>query len=776
MLEETPNWKEEFTKPNRARSDTFANYVSHGDFDSKNVPLTFIAYEWVNGESLRRYVNSRRANLDIPFIITFAKWILTPLSKLRQAKGAHGDLHMGNIMVTQTGDQDIPPRQLGFKLIDFGVSASIVGLPARDDYQGLAVILAQMLKEVRRDSLELSEHFQFDKLTTSYLKMLTDDDPSRNAKDPKSLWNELDSILSETQRIRAADGEQKALRSPFEILSADRFSDDSPLLKTLFARAVPGFETLESNDTILLTGPRGCGKTMMLRNMATRSYLTKKDIRIEELPDYLAFYLSSFELLIAFPRRKTDDERKPEDIADDAYKGRTAHYFHLCWLSEVASTLEQLQNRFGDVAISIAEAVKLVDFVNSSFAEEILPVTSSPLQTLRAAAERWRASFYQKPTQGKEGPGFLRDLCRTLRALCPVLRGRRIFFLLDDYSLGRISEALQLSINRIVFQRQAEFVFKIAAEKEAVLMRDTDAALEPGRTHSELDLGHFFISPDSADHRIRLLRDVFNNRLKSTTDSKYQDIELILGKTNYNNFSQFARMLIGKEIPNTSPPEYLKKPYYHGIQHLAEICSGDVAAMISLVQRILQESQFDISSPGQGVIPWNKQDSAIKNFSRNFLEQVGGEQRWSAESRAVAKAFGEMAQWKLLNQNSTNESRETPFQAARLEVYVDSAMDESILPLYKALLRYGVFIQEPRGFGQGETLSYRLYLRRLFLPTFGLSFSRRDCIRLHMRDFIELLRSPDLTKQAKILRWTNRDAENPRQPLLIQNPDDSEFD
>jgi hypothetical protein len=110
----------------------------------------------------------------------------------------------------------------------------------------------------------------------------------------------------------------------------------------------------------------------------------------------------------------------------------------------------------------------------------------------------------------------------------------------------------------------------------------------------------------------------------------------------------------------------------------------------------------------------------------------------------------------LKYQPSHNEGTVTPFQAGRLEVYEDSDMDDASAKLYRHLLRFGIFIQEPRGFGQGETTSRRLYLRRLFLPSFGLSFSRRDCIRLHMVDFLKMLKEPMQTKKALIARWKKR--------------------
>jgi hypothetical protein len=262
----------------------------------------------------------------------------------------------------------------------------------------------------------------------------------------------------------------------------------------------------------------------------------------------------------------------------------------------------------------------------------------------------------------------------------------------------------------------------------------------------------------------------------------HRQIGAILGDTGYDSFKQFAEVLARKHLPSKGDSEILRRAAYHGVQHLSEICSGDVAAMIWLVQQILIRARFDLSDSSQRLpIKAKVQDAAIKDYSRLFLEHVGGEQEFSDEARAVAKAFGEMAQWKLLNQGSRNEGTTTPFQAGRLEVYEDSVMDDKSASLYRHLLRFGIFLQEPRGFGEGETTSRRLYFRRLFLPTFGLSFSRRDCIRLHMRDFMLLLKQPMKTRKLLIERWEKRLRRSSRQSgsgqmTFVGLEEDNEFD
>ena len=767
MLKGNPKWKQEYTKPNRVRSENIAYYITDREFDFNGISFIGILFEWIEGSNLKEYVDSNPDKLNMPFIMNLAEWILHPLHDLKRSNDQHGDLHMGNIMVKVSDENDITPNEVHFKLIDFGIS-SIENLPPRDDYESVAIILAELLKRIDEGKLNFEERFLFDCLCRQYLKLLQEAEVKREeaVKNPKILLQELRRMQDEAKKIPLMiGGKDEKLSTPFELLSADKFRDDSLLLRKLFSKAIPGYELLESQETVLITGPRGCGKTMVLRNMALKTYLADEEIKLSELPSYFGFYLSAFELSTAFPRRRLDEQKSPEEIATDAFQKRTLHFFHLCLLEEIFSTIEQLVKRFGVDIAPDSCLEKVAEFINSNFRSYKIPPEGKIVSDLRAISEKWRSDYKKKQPLEiiEEGPAFLRDLCKCLKENVPLFNKRSMFFLIDDYSLNKVTPALQLSLNRVIFQRVPEFVFKLSSEKEALILRDVDAALDASRTHRELDLGYLFTSADSTDQRLKLLKEVFDNRLKYTEGVKHLSIEKILGQTKYTSFNQFAEVLSNKYTATKEDSIILKKPLYHGLDHLAEIYSGDVAAIISLVNNILIESKFDLKADSVSEVGPVEQDKAIKDYSRSFLEQVGGGQKESERCRIIAKMFGEMAQWKLMNQTSGNEGRNPPFQVCRLEVYEDAAIQENLKPIFTYLLRYGIFIQEHRGFGQGENLSKRLYFRRLFLPSFGLSFSRRDCIRLHMNDFNKFLDDPQRTKEEKIKEWQRKKEINERE-------------
>jgi serine/threonine protein kinase len=764
-------WKEEFQKPNRIQSDDIAKYI--GDITATIQGLLFVVilFEWVDGFSLKKYITDHPEKITIDFILTFATWILSPLQAFTSRNTYHGDLHLGNVMISVAGEDSLEPGKTSFKLIDFGISFSDPEMQPRDDFKSTARIIAQLLLKVSPESLDLSDKFIFDRLPSGYLKLLNEEEPDRadSFKNPRKLWAAIRSIEEEAKNMKAGNtGKNDRLANPFDLLSADRFRDDSPLLYQLFFAPRSLQSHILSSDTVVLTGPRGCGKTMILRNLSLKTHLNSTDG--ETLPDHIGFYLSSFELWMAFPHRREDDTHSADEIATDAFQLRAIHYFHLCLIEEILSTLFALRLKRPEL-ITIGQITAFANHISSEFRDYTSSPSADLLSDLKSTVESWRATFRKEPSSyvPKEGVAFLRDLCRALRSIFPFVKDRQIFFLIDDYSLGKVTPALQLSLNRIIFQRNSEFQFKVGAEKSAILLRDVDGPLDPSRTYHEHDMGYFFIDPDAAEERLETLKTIFDKRLQYTDGVKYTSLESILGTTQYESFTQFARVLTKPYNGTESDPLYLKKPLYHGLGFISEICSGDIAAILSLIQRIFIQSKFDALTDQSIPIDIQSQDHAIKDYSRDFLEHVGGEQLSSQKVRQVAKAFGEMAKWKLENQTSSNEGTPKPFQVCRLEVYEDEEMSVSASELFRLLLRYGIFIQVPRGFSQDGGTSLRLFLRRLFLPTFGLSFSRRDCIRIHMDEFSQLLNEPEVTSRQIIDRWVSESSSSAIGPTLFDN-------
>jgi hypothetical protein len=66
--------------------------------------------------------------------------------------------------------------------------------------------------------------------------------------------------------------------------------------------------------------------------------------------------------------------------------------------------------------------------------------------------------------------------------------------------------------------------------------------------------------------------------------------------------------------------------------------------------------------------------------------------------------------------------------------------------MFNDLVKYGVFIRDIKGKSQRGSVVPRLYLRRLLIPTFLLTPSKRDHIRVDSKEFRMLLTEPEKFK------------------------------
>jgi hypothetical protein len=151
------------------------------------------------------------------------------------------------------------------------------------------------------------------------------------------------------------------------------------------------------------------------------------------------------------------------------------------------------------------------------------------------------------------------------------------------------------------------------------------------------------------------------------------------------------------------------------------------------------------------------QNDAIKEAGQKLLSKIEAVPDTGRELARIAQSFGSVANYYLKHRNSKNLKNYPPMQAFRIEVRetpefkVDERQSKLGEPAcdvkkaerhYQDLLKYGVFIRDVRGKSIRGEVTPRLYLRRLLIPTFLLTPSKRDSISLEKDEFILFLTDP----------------------------------
>src|SRR5205823_613533 len=118
------------------------------------------------------------------------------------------------------------------------------------------------------------------------------------ARNAVALFDKLLLLDSEWTSLQASAREQ--LTSPFDYLSCELVRTDD-LLKSLYSDRFLGLPSIEEKNNLVLTGPRGCGKSTVYRSLSLRHRCLTGD----DAPDavrYIGIYYRCEDLYFAFPR------------------------------------------------------------------------------------------------------------------------------------------------------------------------------------------------------------------------------------------------------------------------------------------------------------------------------------------------------------------------------------------------------------------------------------------------------------------------------------------
>ena len=761
--EERKQYLDEARRANALEHGSVVRYIDAFDYVEpvSGIPCVVFICDYVDGPSLEKYTKDadNRGSIDLSFVRDFLDTMLRLLFELDRRGYRHGDLHAGNVLVVKSQyDFD---QEIAFRITDFGVrNLTQASSRTADDFWNVASILNDLLEFIDYRELTGLDRFIFNALRDRFVKRyLLESDPTIDhvARNPERLLRELRNLNLDYQNEQDRQSSRQHLITPFDYPNCEQIGDSHLMLRALYSNRLLELSEIEAHSNVVLTGPRGCGKTTVFRALSLQ-YLTSTDQDVPSGIDYVGVYYRCDDLYFAFPRYTDLQIRDAIDIP--------MHFVIVTLLSHLLRQLERWATRYYQeewqrvIGTVVGELWEIFDW------DKPTGPNATELAALygRLSKERHRAQktyrFARNPRQRMTGflePGTLPRVCEMFCSSFSFLRNRTIHFYVDDYSRPKISSDLQANLNRLLMHRSAYAFFKISTESPVSFVRyDLDGKkYVEAREFNFINLGVRYIT-DKTGQTTAFLKDLFARRLQAVENYPVRSLAELLGNCprNDNARARVAR----NEAPEDERDRYR---YLYGEEVIGLMCSGDIHHMIRLVARMVDDfggiERLEVGG-SSAAIPPESQHQSIRNEAGAVMESIRTVPDVGPRLADIVTAFGKVAQSFLLHRRSKNVSASPPHQASKIEPYEALRLGEEAERMRDELLRYSVFIEDPKGKSRRGNVVPRLFLRRSLIPHFGLTFSQRDSVELENVDLELLLTKPELfERKFRVKRHKGKD-------------------
>ena len=723
--------------------------------------LVVLKYDFVDGVSLNDFIKDNKSQVTVPFVKSFLHAMLDLFYELQSRGIEHGDFHSRNILVTKPSPFQRNSTE-EFRVTDFGIGGLTSDAKLTDDFEQLARVLTDLLNCIDYQKISPEDKYIFNILNDHFrTKHLIEKDRTLDtlARNPDKLLERLEQIDADYEDTQSKS-ERTSLLTPFDYLSCEQIGQQHSLLHALYSNKFLGIAEIESANNLVVTGPRGCGKSTVFRSLSFKQQLQKESDTSSDISrGYIGIYYHCNDLYFKFPRYAAPQRPEAIDLP--------LHYLVARLLVEIVDVLHK-QVKSGVILASKEAGVSRALWVKLNLKRPSLPNADSFESLIAALTDQcqWAVVKHRCPDQPIKhllyGPDTLLLICELLQQEIQTLSNKPFYCFIDDYSMPHITEALQQNLNRLLMQRNEFCFFKMATESPvSYAASDIDGkSYVEGREFEVLNLGLTYLRGEES-LKLEFLDDVFVKRFKAVPDYPVSNLSELIGDGVLISANEMAIKIAGGE-----------KTEWWGRPTFSSMCSGDIHQLITLARKMVSDIGGTDVLKGISTrpkIPPDIQNKAIRTHAGDFLKSLADSGQNGEHLRQIVTSFCNVANSYIKFKRSKNENGRPRHQASRIELREAPIFQGKTKEIYDDLIRYSVFIQDPRGKSFTGQIVPRLYLRRFLIPHFNLTFSRRDSLLLGVEDFRELIVNPRAFEDRKILKREVPDdfeeTENPQHVL-----------
>lgn len=615
--------------------------------DEHEIPCHVAVLEYVEGSSLEDLL-AGETRMSTKRVAQVALDLLELLRELESRQMNHNDLHAGNILIRELG----PDSVRGGGQVDPGIEAVAVdlgsvqdGSKSGDTSQRLAdahQITDHLVRLARRLHLDPDSADDVDYRLSRAL-----DDIAALLR-PAQLAQRSTNYLDFQAHIRATFD---LATSPWKEVPAGltRISD-SYNAQTMRSWFIPKLlvdpngawqRRVEAPGPLVITGMRGCGKTMLLRALQfhARAVVAGEE-NVESRGALEALRRDGYVGLYASCNRLLDKLGHPDPEIHEPIS-RLFLYYALQALQAIRH-LDELTDGARANPRPIAEIVsELITDAGLEGASSV-HVMERRIYTMLRSLE----SGESRHVLSSSPSNALTALATAVSQCTPVWEGVSVYFLLDDVSTRHLNEKSIVSLLSQLMFASDVCAFKITTEAQTLEFALKSPGLveraRAGRDYETFDLAQEILNSlraNSGRAGKEFVLSVLDKRRDLLTSHPAFSPATLLGE---KKLIDISREIVDAEV---SSPR--RKQVYAGVNALAAVCVGDIGDVLSIYQMIVDQAErsgpitvtpIDESTQSNAFqehsarLIWrlNRRDGRLKDFADGFAQTAYEELRDSA--------------------------------------------------------------------------------------------------------------------------------------------------